>query len=558
MGRNGVLRTLVVGAFAGTFALAAPQGGGGFAGGAAGASSAGNPGDANLVTARHILTPGERGEWEIEVKEGESIIATAKSEVFDPAIEIVDANEVKLAENDDVAPGVQRAQVLFRFPGPGKYKVLVKGFQAKAGGPYDISLRRFTSSALGAGDNSIARDDVPGPTWIRYQGTKGVPMVVTVEGVFGGMQTHYAPTGEEFDPATLYHPSGEQYVIVPESDGEHYISALVRGTLVGPMHAILGSARESTTTVGSTTPRRKLTEGQLDIWSFDAEAGQLLDIRLLALSRDARFFVYESGESLQDFADSNAPAWESLKRIGIEEKNRANMTVLVTKKGRYLFAVIPRTSAGLEYAVSLTDSTTDVPAGGAARGSLQIGSYQVWGFQGEPGQIVRLQASAEAFDSYFSVYSPSGKRIAIGDDGDSSINASVESVLAESGRYLVVLSAFGGGGSGDYTLDKTTIEPRRATVGSASQGKIVGEGGDVWVVDGRAGQTLIVNVRADGFDANVVVFGPSGDVVAESDYGDGDNPLFAVRFEKPGRYTIRVMSQSGRGTYNLWIFEVGT
>ena len=548
-----------MGAFAGTFALAAPQGGGGFGGGAAGAggSIAGDPGDANLVTARHILTPGERGEWEIEVKEGESIIATAKSEVFDPAIEIVDANEVKLAENDDVAPGVQRAQVLFRFPSPGKYKVLVKGFQAKAGGPYDISLRRFTSSALGAGDNSIAREGVSGQSWMRYEAKRGVPMVVTLEGVIGGLQDHFAPTGEEFEPATLYHPGGEKYVIVPEVDGEYYISALTRGSLDGPMHAIVSPARESATTVGLTTPKRSLSEGQLDIWSFDAEEGQLLDIRLLAPSRDAWFFVYASNESLQDLADSYASAGESLKLIGVEEKNRANMTVLVTKKGRYHVAVIPRTNAGLEYGISLADSTTDVPPSGVAQGSLQIGTYQVWGFQGEPGQIVRLQASAEAFDSYFLVYSPSGKRIAIGDDGDSSINASVESVLAESGRYLVVVSAYGGGGSGAYTLNQATIEPRRAAVGSASQGRIEGSGGDVWVVDGREGQSLIVNVRADGFDASVVVFGPSGDVVAESGYGDGDNPLFAVRFEKPGRYTIRVMSQTGRGTYNLWLFDVG-
>ncbi|MEX2242432.1 MAG: PPC domain-containing protein [Fimbriimonadaceae bacterium] len=510
------------------------------------------------MTARHILTPGERGEWEIEVKEGESIIATAKSEVFDPAIEIVDANEVKLVENDDVAPGVQRAQVLYRFPAPGKYKVLVKGFQAKAGGPYDISLRRFTSVALRTGGDPVVREGDSRQTWVRYDGKKGVPMVVTLYGVIGGLQVHFAPTGEVFEPAELFHPGGEQYVIVPELDGEYYIHAATRGTLAGPMHGMVSPARESATTIGLTTPKRTLNAGELDIWSFEAEEGQLLDIRLLAPNRDAWFFVYEIGESLQDFAERNASAWESLRRIGIEEKNRANMTVLATKKGRYQIAVIPRTAAGLEYEISLSDSTTLVPLNGVAQGSLAIGSYQVWGFQGEPGQVVRLHASAQAFDSSLTVYTPSGRRIALGDDSDGSINAEVEAVLAESGRYFVVVSAYGGGGSGAYTFTKTTIEPTRAKIGTASQGKIVNSGGEVWVVDGKAGQSLIVSVRADMFDALVVVYGPSGEVVAEEDYGDGDNPLLVVRFEKPGRYTIRVSSQFGTGKYSLWLFDVGT
>ena len=102
------------------FAAASGQPGAGGSGMGGGFGGSGVVGPNDTVSARHILTPGERGEWDIEVKGGESFIITAESTVFDPVIEIVGARESVLAENDDVAPGDQRAQVLYRFPHRGQ------------------------------------------------------------------------------------------------------------------------------------------------------------------------------------------------------------------------------------------------------------------------------------------------------------------------------------------------------------------------------------------------------------------------------------------------------
>ena len=40
---------------------------------------------------RHILTPGDRGEWALTVRAGETVIVFVTSTTFDPAAEIVDA-----------------------------------------------------------------------------------------------------------------------------------------------------------------------------------------------------------------------------------------------------------------------------------------------------------------------------------------------------------------------------------------------------------------------------------------------------------------------------------
>src|SRR5688500_3862220 len=120
------------------------QGGfGGGMGGAAGGRLGASETDGDRSTFTHILTPGDRGEWPLTVREGETIIVRASSTVFDPAIELVDSAGKMLAKNDDIRPGLQDALILHRFEKSGSYKVLVKAFKSAAGGQYRITFRRF-------------------------------------------------------------------------------------------------------------------------------------------------------------------------------------------------------------------------------------------------------------------------------------------------------------------------------------------------------------------------------------------------------------------------------
>ena len=202
-------------------------------GGGFGGSGVVGPND--TVSARHILTPGERGEWDIEVKDGESFIITAESTVFDPVIEIVDARESVLAENDDVAPGDQRAQVLYRFPTAGKYKVLVKSFQSKAGGQYQFTLRRFVSVNAPPGTTVVPRTGLGPNPWFRFSATKGQPVLVTIDGTLDSELEFYAPNGEEFDVNENYTDSSQR-LFVPTVDGRYTV--WVRGASTGGGYAL--------------------------------------------------------------------------------------------------------------------------------------------------------------------------------------------------------------------------------------------------------------------------------------------------------------------------------
>jgi len=120
--------------------------GGGFGGGGMGGAGgrSGNIGDTE-TTKTHILTPGDKAEWPLEMKAGDVLILKAVSTNFDPAITVVDDKNVKLAEYDDEEPGMQNARVLVYFPKAGNFKALVSNYRSNAGGQYTFSMQRFTA-----------------------------------------------------------------------------------------------------------------------------------------------------------------------------------------------------------------------------------------------------------------------------------------------------------------------------------------------------------------------------------------------------------------------------
>jgi hypothetical protein len=516
-----------------------------------GGSSVAGPSD--TVNARHILTPGERGEWDIEAKAGESFIITAESTVFDPVIEIVDAQESVLAENDDVAPGDQRAQVLYRFPTAGKYKVLVKSFQSKAGGQYQFTLRRFVSVSAPPGTTVVPRTGLGPNPWFRFYATKGQPVLVTVDGTLDSELEFYAPTGEEFDVGENY-TDGAQRLLVPTVDGEYYVRSTIRVYDAAPIVVTVNTAHKGAAVIGTPAARRKVARGEFDVWTFDAKAGQLIDVDLGVAGRPATIYIYGEGKTATDVNNGfGSGGWDDrMTRIAQHEKNDTSATYLVREAGTYNVAIVPL--GDLTYALQIEESRAAVGEGETVHGVIARGEYAVYSFDGAPGQVVSVSAKARSFDAFLYLYSPSGVRVGMSDDANGSLDPTLDTVLDESGRYIVVVFSFGGGGSGEFELTKGSKEPKRADFGRALAGQVAAEASDVWSFEAKAGQNILINVRGTEFQPGFRVYGPDGTLIQSA---DGDDPLASFRLPVDGRYTVWVRGASTGGRYALWMFDVG-
>jgi hypothetical protein len=102
-----------------------------------------------------ILTPGDRVEFKLKVKKGDTIFAGVTSDAFDPALSLVNAKGDVIAKNDDRVDGDQSPFLACRFPEAGEYTLKVLSYHSVSGGMFNLKMRTFSSTdvALGSADH---------------------------------------------------------------------------------------------------------------------------------------------------------------------------------------------------------------------------------------------------------------------------------------------------------------------------------------------------------------------------------------------------------------------
>jgi Bacterial pre-peptidase C-terminal domain len=79
-------------------------------------------------------------QYTFEGKEGQSVIVTLESDEFDSYVALIGPDTEVLAENDDIAPDAQTAQVEVTLPTDGTYTVFANGFDSTSRGQYKIEV----------------------------------------------------------------------------------------------------------------------------------------------------------------------------------------------------------------------------------------------------------------------------------------------------------------------------------------------------------------------------------------------------------------------------------
>ncbi|HEX5725061.1 MAG TPA: caspase family protein, partial [Longimicrobiaceae bacterium] len=206
--------------------------------------------------------------------------------------------------------------------------------------------------------------------------------------------------------------------------------------------------------------------------------------------------------------------------------------------------------------------------------TLRTGEYRdSYEVQAVPGQRLRVDASSSDFDTYLIVVDPRGQQRENDDAEGQPGHSVVEMEATESGAHRVVVTSYRRGETGAYTL---SIDQGSAA-GTAPAGRDVsalslggaplsgrlaagdrrlrnGEFSDGYVIDGREGQVLVVEMASRDFDTYLVVTTPDGQQVDNDDH-EGSNRRSRVELpmRQSGRY--RVIATSYRkgevGAYTL-------
>jgi hypothetical protein len=235
-------------------------------------------------------------------------------------------------------------------------------------------------------------------------------------------------------------------------------------------------------------------------------------------------------------------------------------------------------------AVPLVGQAIQIAPGQEVRGELESGDqvsgdgsyHDVYLLQGRAGDRLEISMSAD-FDTYLWIGRSAGSgfdALDTDDDGGPGTDSRLEVTLPADGIYQILANSLSVGATGSYTLrvsaaGSTSATPIRA--GETRLGRLEGSDPrlsddshyDLYAFQGRAGQTLEVELSSDDFDAYLVIGRDGGggfsEIESDDDGGDGTNSRLVVTLDRDGEYLIRANSLSGgsTGSYALRVATRG-
>lgn len=203
--------------------------------------------------------------------------------------------------------------------------------------------------------------------------------------------------------------------------------------------------------------------------------------------------------------------------------------------------------------------------------------YDLFTYQGRPGERVTFTLRSTAFDAYLAVGRlVSGELDAVesDDDGAGGTDARVTVTVPASGTYTVRANTLSEGETGAYTLSAQaagpaprivvtgTIRPGQTVRGTldASDGKAEDDSYfDTWTYAGPAGQPITITLRSSDFDAYLgwgqVVAGDWESAESDDDGAGGTDARLQVTPDGNGGYSIRVntLGAGETGAYTLMV-----
>ena len=372
-------------------------------------------------------------------------------------------------------------------------------------------------------------------------------------------------------------------LVTPAVDAPYEVPETVEVAQVAPLNLVAGQPQ-----VGSLAGAdARLDTGEyVDYYNFVGRAGQQVEISVT--SPDFDTYVMLRGAGVSEDNDDRAPG----------EDLNALLTTTLPETGTYLIGVTSYApgEAG-RYTLelndlgggSLTASATPVAqvnAGDAETGSLDASDGEFSGgryadavtISAQAGEQLTVSLTSDAFDTFLVVNGPGGFSVTNDDAPGMGINSQVTFTAPEAGEYTAIVTSYGAGATGDYTLrttraDERVEQPRRDDITPIAAGETVrerlrrsdgqldsGEFRDRYAYQGSAGERVTITMTSTQFDPYLFVRGADGYAQDNDDDGTGGtNSRLDLTLPADGEYLIVATSYAPgeTGSYELAINATG-
>ncbi len=212
-----------------------------------------------------------------------------------------------------------------------------------------------------------------------------------------------------------------------------------------------------------------------------------------------------------------------------------------------------------------------------------------WEYAAHTGETVTIDLISDAFDAVVLVVGPGLAFDAMDDDCGDNTNSRLVVTFPEDGSYRVVVTTFGPGETGPYTLlvtpgadpgvarcntsdtgaDELSAQfdalpvtgtialgtELRADLDSASASQIEGSYALLYEIDGTAGESVTIDLLSDAFDAVLIAIGPGLGLETDDDGAGACNARLTLTFPETATYRV-VASSVAPGQTGAFVLRV--
>lgn len=548
-----------------------------------------------------MLAHGYVDAFDVEAGAGVELEVAMESPEFDTYLYLIGPTGERLVDDDDGGMWGTNSRIQYTTQSDGTYRVLATSYGGYSQGAYTIRVAEGFGTANTA--EPLTMDEQvtgtleasPVDNW-EYQEDVGDRYTIDLE---AGDQAVFEMRSDDVDSyLRLLGPDGYD-VAMDDDGGGNLDSRLVymvqqTGTYTVVASALSGGAGTYTLlptteepaevevveltfgegvtgTIESGDPR-SLNDGALiDVYSFEADAGDRVDIRLDNHSGSAHIqrivspigeeFGYMSRSYDGGYADLVLPYTGDYRLlVGSYDTNAAPYTVTVAESGNP--AEVEATTIEVGSTVSGAFVSSD-PVSMSRRTYAHDYVFVV----DEPG-LFAISMSSETVDGYLELWS--GSTILAQNDDAVGLNPAIRQFL-NAGEYRIVVTQYAMA-TGPYVLEVSALEVEPLVVEFVSPGDHVaghlsmgdttsvqlGGRADFYRMEVGSGQSFTITVTSDQIDPVVAVLDEFGEQIAyNDDGGDGTlNSRVPVTVSAAGVITIVAGGYDQReGTYELHVFE---
>ena len=320
----------------------------------------------------------------------------------------------------------------------------------------------------------------------------------------------------------------------------------------------------------------EILQGDLDVWTFDATAGQRIGVHIGEITDTDDFRPWirvwaPNGATLGSASGTDAAVLSDLIApvTGTYLVLVASFDTGFDGTGTYRLTM---TKTPGPITVAVADQGGPLINGALHTGEILQGDLDVWTFDATAGQRIGVHigeiTDSDDFRPWIRVWAPNGATLGSASGTDAAVLSDL--IAPVTGTYLVFVASFDTGfdGAGTYRLTMTKT-PGPITVSAGDQGGVLSNGGlhtgqilqgdvDVWTFSATVGQRIGIHIGevtdTDDFRPWIRVWAPNGATLGSAS-GTDAAALSDLIAPVTGTYLVLVASFDtgfdGAGTYRL-------